>query len=63
MFKVELSQSKYKDLSFNDEYLNHIIDSMIERVSFVKEFVTNSPYFFERPTTFDETVIKKKMER
>ncbi len=60
MFKEELSKSKYSNESYSDDYLLLIIDAMIERVSFVKEFVENSSYFFERPTTYDETVLKKR---
>jgi len=60
MVKEELSKSKYKDLELTDEYLLSIISAMIERVSFVREFIDNSPYFFERPTSYDEAVIKKR---
>ena len=60
MLREELAKSKYKDLELSDEYLLLIIDAMLERVSFVKEYIDNSPYFFERPTTYDETVIKKR---
>ncbi|MEN8193540.1 MAG: glutamate--tRNA ligase [Bacteroidota bacterium] len=60
MLKEELKVSKYKDLQLNDDFLLLIIEAMIERVSFVREFVDNSPYFFERPSTYDESVIKKR---
>ena len=60
MLRAELAESKYKDLELTDEYLLLIIEAMLERVSFVKEYVDNSPYFFERPTTYDETVVKKR---
>ncbi len=60
MLRDELAKSKYKDLEWTDEYLLLIIEAMIERVSFVKEFVENSSYFFERPTSYDEAVIKKR---
>jgi glutamyl-tRNA synthetase len=37
-----------------------IIESMIERITFVKDIITNSPYFFEAPVEYDETVIAKR---
>jgi glutamyl-tRNA synthetase len=60
MLKDELAQSKYSELELKDEYLLLIIEAMLERVSFVKEYIDNSPYFFERPTDYDEAVIKKR---
>ncbi len=60
MVKGELQESKYRDLNLTDEYLLLIIDAMIERVSFVKEFIENTPYFFERPASYDEAVIKQR---
>ena len=60
MLKDELAESKYKDLELSDEYLLLIIEAMLERVSFVKEYIDNSPYFFERPISYDEIVIKKR---
>lgn len=60
MLREELAKSKYKDLELSDEYLLLIIEAMLERVSFVKEYIENSPYFFERPTTYDEAVVKKR---
>lgn len=60
MLKKELQESKYRDLNLTDDYLLLVIDAMIERVSFVKEFIANSPYFFEDPESYDENVIKKR---
>lgn len=60
MLRAELANSKYKSLALTDEYLLLIIEAMLERVSFVKEYVDNSPYFFERPTSYDEAVVKKR---
>ena len=60
MLKTDLLQSKYKDLHLSDDFLLLIIGAMLERVSFVKEYIDNSPYFFERPTSYDEAVIKKR---
>lgn len=60
ILKENLAESKYKDIIFSDEYLLLVIEGMLERVSFVKDYINNSPYFFETPTTFDEEVIKKQ---
>ena len=60
MLKVQLKESKYKDLELSDEYLLLIIDAMIERGSFIKDFIENSSYFFERPESYDEAVIQKR---
>jgi len=60
MLRVELSTSIYQDMDLSDNYLLLIIEAMLERVSFVKEYIDNSKYFFERPTSYDETVVKKR---
>jgi glutamyl-tRNA synthetase len=60
MLKENIAESKYKDTKFSDDYLLLVIEGMLERVSFVKDYINNSPYFFETPTTFDEEVIKKQ---
>ena len=60
MLREELKKSKYADLELSDEYLLNVIEAMKERVSFVREFIDNCPYFYERPTTYDEKVIKKR---
>ena len=54
LLKEEIQNSKFKDQNFSDEYLIKVIDAMKERVSFVKEYLEKSPYFFEAPTTFEE---------
>ncbi|HET54662.1 MAG TPA: glutamate--tRNA ligase [Ignavibacteria bacterium] len=60
MLKEELKNSKYAEKNFSDEYLLNVIESMKERVSFVKEFIEKSFYYFESPTEFDESVIQKR---
>ncbi len=60
MLREELKNSKYAELELSDEYLLLIIEAMKERVSFVREFIDNCPYFYERPQTYDEKVIKKR---
>ena len=60
MLKSEVAQSKYSNQVYTDEYLLQVIEAMKERVSFVKEYLTKSPYFFEPPTEYDERVLKKR---
>ncbi|HEX2867813.1 MAG TPA: glutamate--tRNA ligase [Ignavibacteriales bacterium] len=57
--KEELSNSRFKDHAFSDEYLLMVIIAMKERVSFVKEYLEKSPYFFEKPESYEENAVKK----
>lgn len=59
LLREELASSKYKDNSYSDEYLLKVITAMKERVSFVKEYIEKSPYFFERPEAYEENAVKK----
>ncbi|MBI9072093.1 MAG: glutamate--tRNA ligase [Melioribacteraceae bacterium] len=58
--KKALTVSKYKNLNLTDEYLLLIVEAMKERVSFVKDYIDSCTYFYEDPTEYDETVIKKR---
>ncbi len=60
MLRDELKKSKYADAELSDEYLLGVIEAMKERVSFVREFIENCPYFYERPTDYDPNVVKKR---
>jgi glutamyl-tRNA synthetase, bacterial family len=60
MLKNEISKSVFKDNKYEDEYLIKVIVAMRERVSFVKEYLEKSPYFFTAPTDYDPDVIKKR---
>jgi glutamyl-tRNA synthetase len=60
MLKVELSNSKFGGKEFADEYLLRVIEAMRPRVSFVKDFVEPSSYFFEAPTQYEEDAVKKR---
>ncbi len=60
LVKEELAKSVYNENDFSDEYLLMIIEAMKERVSFVKEYIENCPYFFEEPKEYDETVKNKR---
>lgn len=57
--KEELKNSDFDENDVCDEYLLQVIEAMKERVSFVKEFLTNGSYFFVQPTEFDEKARKK----
>jgi glutamyl-tRNA synthetase len=59
MLKDYLNQSKYKNQTHHDSTLSRIIDAMRPRVSFIKDFVESSPYFFEPPPRYDPDVVKK----
>ncbi|RJQ59580.1 MAG: glutamate--tRNA ligase [Stygiobacter sp.] len=55
MLKIEILNSQFSILNYSDDYLLHVIEAMKERVSFVKEYLTKSPYFFVAPTEYEET--------
>jgi glutamyl-tRNA synthetase len=57
--KTELAESKYKDEKYDDAKLIKVIGAMRERVSFIKEIITNGFYFFEAPETYEESAVKK----
>lgn len=54
LLKEEILNSEFSTLNFTDEYLLQIISAMKERVSFVKEYLTKSPYFFVAPKEYEE---------
>lgn len=60
MLRDELKSSKYNEQNFSDEYLLNVIEAMKERVSFVREFIENSFYFFEAPKEYDEKTLQKR---
>ncbi len=60
LLKEEIHNSKFKDQNYTDEYLIKVIEAMRERVSFIKEYLEKSPYFFEAPVSFEEETIKKR---
>jgi glutamyl-tRNA synthetase len=60
LLREELSQSKYKENIYADDYLLKVIEAMKERVSFVKEFIEKSSYFFEAPDEYDESAVSKR---
>jgi len=60
MLRELLAQSRFRYARFDDEYLMKVIEAMRVRVSFVKDFMDKSPYFFESPSEFDPDVVKKR---
>ena len=59
MLKEELSRSKFKEQNYSDEYLLKVIEAMKERVSFVKDYLEKSPYFFEAPKNMMKQLLQK----
>lgn len=45
--------------NYSDQYLLAIIALMKERVTFVRDFIDNCPYFYQDPTTFDQAAKAK----
>ncbi len=60
MLKNHLKQTRFMEMYFDDSYLLNVIVAMRDRVTFVKDFVEKSPYFFEAPTQYDPEVVKKR---
>ena len=59
ILKEEILNSQFAIPNYSDSYLLQVIAAMKERVSFVKEYLTKSPYFFEPPKEFEETAVQK----
>jgi glutamyl-tRNA synthetase len=60
MLKGYLGLSEFANKHFDDEYILKVIGAMRDRVAFVKDFVKNSPYFFEAPVQYDPEIVKKR---
>jgi glutamyl-tRNA synthetase len=63
MLRDSLTRSGIGDKEFDDGYLLRVIGAMRERVSFVKDFVEKSPYFFRAPAEYDPAVVKKRWKQ
>lgn len=59
MLKISIQQSAFSRQQFSDQYLLNIISGMKERVTFVKEYLSKSPYFFEPPNEYEEAAVQK----
>ncbi len=60
MLKEFLTRSAFSSRHFEDEYLLSVIGVMRERITFIKDFIEKSPYFFRPPEKFDPDVVKKR---
>jgi glutamyl-tRNA synthetase len=60
MLRSCLSDSPFAGGSYDDSYLVRVINAMRERVSFTRELVENSPYFFAPPEFYDPPTVKKR---
>jgi len=60
MLKAEINKSEFRNNRYSDDYLLSVITAMKERISFVKEYLTKSPYFFNAPDTYEEQILKKR---
>jgi glutamyl-tRNA synthetase len=48
------------NIQANDDYLKNVVGMMREKVTFLKDTLSEGMYFFTDPTTYDEKVISKK---
>jgi glutamyl-tRNA synthetase len=60
MLRVEIDKSEFSNNNYVDEYLVKVISAMKERVSFVREYLTKSPYFFHAPEAYEEQNLNKR---
>ena len=60
MLRAEIDKSEFNNNNYSDDYLVKVISAMKERVSFVKEYLTKSPYFFHAPETYEEQNLNKR---
>ncbi len=51
----QLAQSGFDEKHFEDAYLMNVIGAMRERITFVKDFVEKSPFFFQAPLQYTQT--------
>ena len=62
LLRSELKDSAFLEKNYTDRYLTGIITAMKERVSFVKEFITSCPYFYEAPEEYEQSAVLKNWE-
>ncbi len=63
MVKEKLTLSEFNTTHFSDAYLLSVISAMRERVTFVKDFIEKSPYFFQAPLHYDADTVKKRWQK
>jgi len=54
LLKEEILNSQFSIFNYSDDYLLQVLQAMKERVSFVKEYLSKSPYFFVAPKEYEE---------
>jgi glutamyl-tRNA synthetase len=59
LLKNEIHKSEFNNQDYADNFLILIIESMKERVSFVKEFIDNCKYFYEPPASYEQKSVEK----
>jgi glutamyl-tRNA synthetase len=60
LLRAALKEAAVDDNGFSDDFLLLVIRAMRERMVFVSDIVTKSPYFFSPPLTYDDAVVKKR---
>ena len=60
MLRECLRDSQFAGNAYDDAYLLRVIIAMRERVTFVRELVEQSPYFFAPPAQYDPATLKKR---
>jgi glutamyl-tRNA synthetase len=60
MLRAEIEKSEFAGNDYRDDYLTKVIAAMKERVSFAKEYLTKSPYFFKAPESYEEQNLKNR---
>ena len=60
MIKDHLKRSAIGGEKLDDQYLLSVISAMRERVTFIKDIIEKSPYFFESPKEYDPADVKKR---
>jgi glutamyl-tRNA synthetase len=60
ILKGQLSVLGYEPSNFSDQYLLNVIAAMRERVTFVKDFVEKSFYFFHAPEEYESAAVGKR---
>jgi len=58
--RSEIEKSEYRNDDYQDEYLLKVISTMKERITFVHDYLTKSPYFFRAPQSYEEQNLKKR---
>ena len=61
--REQLQLSGLDGRQYADAYLMNVIAAMRERVTFVKDFVEKSPYFFQAPIQYDADTVKKRWKQ